>query len=102
MTLATDFNPESSMTQNLSIILSLAYIYRHLIPLEALQAVTYHSAYSLNLESDPGILATDKRADIAIRNISDYRDLDYWYSMNHLKMLFKDGQLIKIVDRFIA
>jgi len=91
--LATDFNPGSSMTQNLSLILTLACVYMHLSPLEALQAVTWHSACSLGLESDRGILAPGKRADIAIWNVRDYRDLAYWYGMNHLKSLFKNGVL---------
>ncbi len=89
--LATDFNPGSSMTQNLSLILTLACVYMHLTPLEALQSVTWHSACSLGLESDRGILAPGKRADIAIWNVCDYRDLAYWYGMNHLKSLFKNG-----------
>ncbi|MGC9512330.1 MAG: imidazolonepropionase [Fidelibacterota bacterium] len=89
--LATDFNPGSSMTQNLSLILTLACVYMHLSPLEALQAVTWHSACSLGLESDRGILAPGKRADIAIWNVRDYRDLAYCYGMNHLKSLFKNG-----------
>ncbi|RKY51598.1 MAG: imidazolonepropionase [Candidatus Neomarinimicrobiota bacterium] len=89
--LATDFNPGSSMTQNLSVILTLACVYMHLTPLEAIQAVTWHSACSLGLESDRGILAPGKRADIAVWNVRDYRDLAYWYGMNHLKMLFKNG-----------
>ena len=63
--LATDFNPGSSMTQNLQIIMSIACIYMGLTPLEALQAVTVNSAVSLGIENEKGSVAPGMTADIA-------------------------------------
>ena len=91
--LATDFNPGSSMTQNLQIIMSIACIYMGLTPLEALQAVTVNSAVSLGIENEKGSVAPGMTADIAVWDIKDYRDLSYWYGMNHLKILLKNGSL---------
>jgi len=91
--LATDFNPGSSMTQNLQIIMSIACIYMGLTPLEALQAVTVNSAVSLGIENEKGFIAPGMNADIAIWDVEDYRDLAYWYGMNHLKKLLKNGSL---------
>lgn len=89
--LATDFNPGSSMTQNLQIIMSIACVNMGLTPLEALQAVTINSAVSLGIENEKGSVAPGMIADIAIWDLEDYRDLSYWYGMNHLKILLKNG-----------
>jgi imidazolonepropionase len=89
--LATDFNPGSSMTQNLSIIMTLACVYMKMTPLEALQAVTWNSAYSLGLHETKGIIAAGKQADLVIWNVRDYRDIAYWYGMNHVKKVIKNG-----------
>ncbi len=91
--LATDFNPGSSMTQNLQIIMSIACIYMHLTPLEALKAVTVNSAVSLGIEKEKGMIAPGMIGDIAVWDVEDYRDISYWFGMNHLKILLKNGSL---------
>lgn len=89
--LATDFNPGSSMTQNLSFIMTLGCIYMKLTPMEALQAVTWNSAWSLDLHESRGLLAPGRQADIVVWDVSDYRHIPYWYGMNHTKRVIKNG-----------
>jgi imidazolonepropionase len=75
----------------LSIIMTLACVYMKMTPLEALQAVTWNSAYSLGLHETKGIIAAGKQADLVIWNVRDYRDIAYWYGMNHVKKVIKNG-----------
>ncbi len=90
--LASDFNPGSSMTQNLQLIMTLACTQMRLTPLEAWQAVTINAARSLQREKSIGSIEIGKRADIALWNVSDYRIVPYWFGKNHLQSLWLGGK----------
>jgi imidazolonepropionase len=92
--LASDFNPGSSMTQNLQLIMTLACTQMRLSPLEAWQAVTINAARSLQREKRIGSLEPGKMADIALWNVSDYRMVPYWFGKNHLASLWIHGEKV--------
>ena len=75
--IATDFNPGSSPTTSMPFILSLATLYLHMLPAEAIVASTINAAASLNLAHEIGSLTPGKRADFVIHECADYRDLAY-------------------------
>ena len=92
--LASDFNPGSSMTQNLQMIMTLACTQMKLSPLEAWQAVTINAARSLQREKIIGSLEIGKNADIALWDVSDYRIVPYWFGKNHLHALWINGSKV--------
>src|SRR5829696_5053368 len=61
--LATDFNPGSSPTASMAMILSLAATHMKLTPAEAITAATINAAYSLNRGGQLGSLVPGKIAD---------------------------------------
>src|SRR5204862_574274 len=71
--LATDFNPGSSPTPSLPMVLSLACTQMKLTPAEAITAATVNAAYSLGRGDEIGSLEKGKRADFVIHDASDYR-----------------------------
>jgi imidazolonepropionase len=81
LALATDFNPGSSPTGNLPLILALAVSQQKLQPEEAFIAATVNAACALGEGATKGRLAPGGPADIAVWNCRDIRELCYWYGM---------------------
>ncbi len=92
--LATDFNPGSSMTQNMQFIFTLATIYMHMRPTEALTAGTRNAALSLEIHQEVGTLAPQKKADIVLMEIEDLDYLPYHYALNHVKTVIRHGRVV--------
>jgi imidazolonepropionase len=95
--LATDFNPGSSPTPSMSMILSLAVTHMKMTPAEAITASTINAAYSLNRGGEIGSLEEGKIADAVIFDCDDYRELSYFFGIEHASQVFGAG--VQIVDR---
>ncbi|HET7620901.1 MAG TPA: imidazolonepropionase [Gemmatimonadaceae bacterium] len=77
--LATDFNPGTSPTVNLPLILTLGVGQLHMSPEEAIVAATVNGAAALGLADRVGQIATGYSADLALFEMEDVRELPYWY-----------------------
>ena len=91
--LATDFNPGSSPTPSLPMILSLACTQMKMTPAEALTAATINAAYSLGRGDEIGSLEKGKRADFVIHDCEDYRELAYFFGIEHPWRVYASGKL---------
>ena len=91
--LATDFNPGSSPTPSMTMMLSLACTQMKLKPAEAITAATINAAYSLGRGDEIGSLEKGKRADFVIHDASDYRELPYWFGVEHPWRVYVSGHL---------
>lgn len=89
--LATDFNPGSSPTPSMLTILSLAATHMKVTPAEAITASTINAAYSLNRGAQLGSLEPGKIADLVIHDTDDYRDLSYFFGVNHAWQVYCAG-----------
>jgi imidazolonepropionase len=89
--LATDFNPGSSPTPSMTMILSLAATHMKMSPAEAITAATINAAYSLNRGDQIGSLEPGKIADVVIHDCSDYRELSYFFGIQHAWQIFVGG-----------
>ena len=89
--LATDFNPGSSPTPSMLTILSLAATHLKMTPAEAITAATINAAYSLNRGAQLGSLERGKIADFAIHDCDDYRELAYFFGVNHTWQVYCGG-----------
>jgi imidazolonepropionase len=92
--LATDYNPGTSPTVSMSMILSLACTQLRMTPAEAITAATINAAYGLRREKRIGSLEVDKQADIAVFDVADYREIPYYFGVNHCWMTLKRGQVV--------
>lgn len=77
--LATDFNPGTSPTTNLPLILTLGVSQLGLSVAEAIIAATVNGAAALALADSVGQIAPGFSADLALFEIGDVRELPYWY-----------------------
>ncbi len=92
--LATDYNPGSSFTQNMNLILSLACTQMKMIPAEAIWGATLNSAVSILREKTVGSLEVGKKADIVLFDVPNFRYIPYHYGMNHVKMVIRHGNIV--------
>ena len=92
--LATDFNPGSSPTPSMPMILSLACTQMKMSPGEAITAATINAAYSLNRGDRIGSLEPGKLAHFSIFNCEDYRELAYWFGISQTHSVYAKGDRV--------
>jgi imidazolonepropionase len=93
LVLATDFNPGSSPVPSMPMILSLACTQMKMTPGEAISAATINAAYSLGRGDEIGSLEKGKRADFVIHDAPDYRELAYFFGVEHPWRVYASGQM---------
>jgi imidazolonepropionase len=96
--LATDYNPGTSPTMSMPMILSLACTQLRMTPAEAIAAATINAAYALRREKRIGSLEAGKQADLAVFEVEDYREIPYYFGMNRCWMTMKRGEIIYMQD----
>ncbi len=92
--LATDFNPGSSMTESLPLIMTMGCLLYRMTPSEAIRAVTLNAAKSIDKEGRIGTLDPGKQADIVILDIPNYKYLPYHFGVNHTQYVIKKGEIV--------
>jgi len=80
--LATDYNPGTSPTPNIPFVLSLACTHMKMTAAEAIAAATINGAHALRLAERKGSVEPGKDADLAVFDVSDYREIPYWVAGN--------------------
>jgi imidazolonepropionase len=98
--LATDFNPGSSPTPSMLLVLTLASAQMKMSPAEAVTAATINAAHSLGLGDEIGSLEPGKHADFVIHDCDDYRELGYFAGVEHPVAVFVEGRLERSFSRF--
>ena len=90
--IATDFNPGSSPTASMPMILSLACTQMKMSPAEAIAAATINPAYSLGRGDRIGSLESGKVANFSIFDCEDYRELAYWFGLPQPHSVYVKGR----------
>ncbi len=94
VSLATDLNPGSSMTESLPMIMTMGCTMYKLLPKEVIQATTIHAARSMGREKEIGSLEVGKEADILLLDIPNYRYLPYHVGVDHVESVVKKGKIV--------
>jgi len=89
--LATDFNPGSSPTPSLPLVMALAVSQLGVRHAEAVTAVTVNAAAALGLAADRGQLAPGFRADVVALGVCDWREAAYWMGANLVSGVWTGG-----------
>jgi imidazolonepropionase len=98
VSLATDYNPGTSPTLSMPMILSLACTQLRMTPAEAIAAATINAAYALRREKTIGSLEVGKQADLAVFEVAEYREIPYYFGVNHCWMTVKRGRVIHAAE----
>jgi imidazolonepropionase len=96
--LATDYNPGTSPTVSMPMVLSIACTQLRMTPAEAIAAATINAAYALRRDHKLGSLEAGKQADLAVFEVEDYREIPYYFGMHRCWMTMKGGEIIYMRD----
>jgi imidazolonepropionase len=99
LALATDYNPGTSPTMSMPMILSLACTQLRMIPAEAITAATINAAYALRRDKHIGSLGVGKFADLAVFEVADYREIPYYFGMNTCWLTMKRGVVVHAANK---
>lgn len=91
--LATDFNPGSSFTPSMPMVIALACRQLKMTAAEAIMAATINAAHSVGMGDEVGSLEPGKRADLIICDVPDYRWLGYTFGWNPVKNVMIEGKI---------
>lgn len=93
LAMASDFNPGSSPSGNMQLILSMACILYKLLPEEAINATTLNTAYAMGISDILGSITKGKKANLLItKEIPTYEFLPYYYGSNKIDTVILNGE----------
>ncbi|MEK4530186.1 imidazolonepropionase [Solibacillus sp. FSL W7-1472] len=92
--ISTDFNPGSSPTISLPFIQNLACMNMGMTMEEVLCATTINAAHAIKRADEVGTLEKGKQADVLILDVPNYKQLQYFYGMNHTDTVIKAGDVV--------
>jgi imidazolonepropionase len=94
--LASDYNPGSSPSGNMKLIMSLGCIRLKMVPEEVINAVTINSAYAMGLSETHGSVAKGKVANLFItKEIPSYQYMPYAFGSDLIDTVILKGEIIK-------
>jgi len=93
--LASDYNPGSSPSGNMKMIMSLGCIKLKLLPEEVINAVTINSAYAMGISDSHGSIAQGKVANVFItKEIPSYEFMPYAFGSNLIETVILRGKIV--------
>lgn len=93
LALATDYNPGSTPSGNMNLVVSLACIKMRMTPEEAINAATVNAAYAMGISETHGSITKGKKANLILtKEIPSYGFLPYSFGSNHIENVFLEGQ----------
>lgn len=92
--LSTDYNPGSSPTESMQLIIVLASLHLKMTPEEILTAITLNAASAIKREREIGSLEPGKRADLAVFDAPNLAYLPYHFGINHTFAVIKNGKVV--------
>ena len=92
--LASDFNPGSSPSGNMELVMSLGIMQLRMLPLEVLNAVTINGAYAMGLEATHGSITAGKVANLVItRPMPSFGFMPYAYGSSQISKVILNGKI---------
>ena len=94
VSLSTDCNPGSSMTESMQTVVQLATLQMKMTVEESITAATLNGAHSLRLAGETGSIEPGKRADFVLLDAPSYLHLVYHFGVNLVTAVFRDGMRV--------
>lgn len=94
--LASDFNPGSSPSGNMNLVVSMACIGMKMLPEEAINAATLQGAYALELEQETGSITKGKKAHLIFtKPVPSIAYLPYAFGSNLVSRVMVNGRFVE-------
>ena len=93
--LASDYNPGSSPSGNMNLVVSMSCIQMKMLPEEAINAATMNAAYAMEVEKELGSITVGKKANLIFtKKIPSLAYLPYAFGNNLIDRVMINGQFI--------
>lgn len=93
--LASDYNPGSSPSGNMNLVLAMSCIQMRMLPEEAINAATIHGAFAMELEKETGSITRGKLANIIVtKPIPSLAYLPYAFGSNLIHRVMVAGNWV--------
>ena len=93
--LASDYNPGSSPSGNMNLVVSMACIQMNMLPEEAVNAATMNGAYAMELENEVGSIAVGKKANLIFtKPVPSLAYLPYSFGTSLIDRVMIKGEFI--------
>lgn len=93
--LASDYNPGSTPSGNMPLVVSMGCIKLKMTPAEAIQAATINGAYAMDLSDELGSIAVGKKANLLLTQaIPSHEYLPYAFGSNLIETVILNGEVI--------
>jgi len=93
--LASDYNPGSSPSGNMNLVLAMACIQMKMLPEEAINAATINGAFAMGLQQETGSIAIGKKANLVVtRPIPSLAYLPYAFGSSLIDKVMLKGNWI--------
>ena len=89
--LATDFNPGTSPTMSLPLVMALGVSQLGMRHAEVVTAVTVNAAAALGLAAERGQIAPGFAADLVVAGVQDWREVAYWMGTDVVSAVWTAG-----------
>ena len=94
--LASDYNPGSSPSGNMNLVVSMSCIQMRMLPEEAINAATINGAYAMGVHEDVGSIAAGKKANLILtRPIPSLAYLPYQFGSNLIERVMIMGNWVE-------
>jgi len=95
LALATDFNPGTTPSGNMNLVVATACIKMKMTPEEAINAATLNGAYAMGLSGTHGSITKGKRANLIItKPVASYYQLPYAFGSNLIEHVIIEGKVV--------
>jgi imidazolonepropionase len=94
VSLATDLNPGSSMTESLPLMMTMGCTMLRMTPGEVIRAVTLHGAKSMGREKEIGSLEAGRLADVLVLDLPNHKYFPYHFGVDHVECVIKRGRIV--------
>jgi len=95
LAIATDFNPGSSMSFSMQMMMTIACTQMKMTPEEAITACTLNGAAALGLSQETGSIEVGKQADIVLYDVPNFSYIPYHYGINLVSKIIKNGTVLE-------
>lgn len=92
--LSTDYNPGSSPTESLQLVMTLACLHLRMTPEEVITALTINAAHAIGRADQIGSLEVGKQADLVLYHAPNLAYLPYHFGINHVDTVVKKGRIV--------
>ncbi|MFZ1856347.1 MAG: imidazolonepropionase [Chitinophagaceae bacterium] len=91
--LATDFNPGSSPSGNMNLVIAMSCIQMKMLPEEAINAATLNGAYAMEVQEELGSITVGKKANLIFtKTIPSLPYLTYAFGSNNIDKVMINGE----------